>query len=97
VQTCALPISEKSNWSAIQIEGVKTYPHRLNPLALLPDGRLYGTGDDYVGTFLFDPKTDRISYCVPRVGLAPYTTIGHDGKLYLSGYSGGHLFVFDPS
>jgi len=91
------PSQEKSDWKAVQIEGVKTYPHRLNPLALLPDGRLYGTGDDYVGTFLFDPKTDKTSYSGPRVGLAPYTTIVHDGKLYLSGYSGGHLFVFDPA
>ena len=33
----------------------------------------------------------------PRVGLAPYTTIVCGGKLYLSGYSGGHLFVFDPA
>ena len=66
-------------------------------MSLLPDGRLYGTGDDYVGTFLFDPRTDQTIYCGPRVGLAPYTTIVSDGKLYLSGYSGGHLFVFDPA
>ena len=67
------------------------------PCPLLPDGRLYGTGDDYVGTFIFDPKTDRTTYCGPRAGLAPYTTIVCGGKLYLSGYSGGHLFVFDPA
>ena len=84
-------------WKAIRLEGVETYPHRINPLSLLPDGRLYGTGDDYVGTFLFDPRTDQTTYCGPRVGLAPYTTIVCGGKLYLSGYSGGHLFVFDPA
>jgi hypothetical protein len=89
--------SPKSDWTAIPIRGLKIYPHRLNPLTLLPDGRLYGTGDDYAGTFLFDPKTDKTTYCGPRVGLAPYTTIIHEGHLYLSGYSGGHLFVFDPS
>ena len=63
----------------------------------MPDGRLYGTGDDYAGTFIFDPKNDQTTYCGPRTGLAPYTTIVCDGKLYLSGYSGGHLFVFDPA
>ncbi len=84
-------------WKSIRIEGVATYPHRINPLSVLPDGRLYGTGEDYVGTFLFDPKTDRTTYCGPRVGLAPYTTIVSGDKLYLSGYSGGHLFVFDPA
>lgn len=84
-------------WKSIRLEDVPAYPHRINPLSVLPDGRLYGTGEDYVGTFLFDPKTDRASYCGPRVGLAPYTTIVAGGQLYLSGYSGGHLFVYDPA
>lgn len=84
-------------WKSIRLEGIPTYPHRINPLSVLPDGRLYGTGEDYVGTFIFDPKTDQATYCGPRVGLAPYTTIVSGNKLYLSGYSGGHLFVFDPA
>ncbi|HKX61926.1 MAG TPA: hypothetical protein VJS65_08775, partial [Verrucomicrobiae bacterium] len=88
---------EKLGWKSIRLEGVNTYPHRINPLSVLPDGRLYGTGDDYVGTFLFNPRTDETTYCGPRVGLAPYTTVLCDGKLYLSGYSGGHLFVYDPA
>ena len=88
---------EELGWKSIRLEGVATYPHRINPLSVLPDGRLYGTGDDYVGTFIFDPTTDQTIYCGPRVGLAPYTTIVCKGKLYLSGYSGGHLFVYDPT
>ena len=88
---------EDRSWRATRLEGVETYPHRINPLSVLPDGRLYGTGDDYAGTFIFDPKTGQTTYCGPRTGLAPYTTILAGGKLYLSGYSGGHLFVFDPA
>jgi hypothetical protein len=88
---------EQLGWKSIRLEGVDTYPHRINPLSVLPDGRLYGTGDDYTGTFIFDPTTDRTTYCGPRTGLAPYTTIVASGKLYSSGYSGGHLFVFDPA
>jgi outer membrane protein assembly factor BamB len=88
---------EAPGWKSIRLEDVPAYPHRINPLSVLPDGRLYGTGEDYVGTFLFDPKTDHATYCGPRVGLAPYTTIVSGGQLYLSGYSGGHLFVFDPA
>ena len=88
---------EALGWKSIRLEGVNTYPHRLNPLSVLTDGRLYGTGDDYVGTFLFNPGTGETTYCGPRVGLAPYTTIVCEGKLYLSGYSGGHLFVYDPA
>lgn len=83
-------------WRSVRLEGVPSYPHRINPLSLLPDGRLYGTGDDYVGTFIFDPRTGQTTYCGPRTGLAPYTTILHRGKLYSSGYAGGPLFVYDP-
>jgi hypothetical protein len=90
-------LSNERDWKSIRLEGVETYPHRINPLSVLPDGRLYGTGDDYVGTFLFNPRTDETFYCGPRVGLAPYATIVCEDKLYLSGYSGGHLFVYDPA
>jgi len=86
-----------SEWKSIRIQGVETYPHRINPLSVLPDGRLYGTGDDYAGTFIFDPATDHTTYCGPRTGLAPYTTIVSGGKLYSSGYAGGPLFVYDPA
>ena len=47
---------QREAWKSIRLEGVNTYPHRINPLSVLPDGRLYGTGEDYVGTFLFDPE-----------------------------------------
>ncbi|MBI4602271.1 MAG: hypothetical protein HY721_09955, partial [Planctomycetes bacterium] len=88
---------EELGWKAIRLREVGTYPHRINPLSLLPDGRLYGTGDDYVGTFIFDPQADRTTYCGPRTGLAPYTTAICGGKLYSSGYPGGPLFVYDPA
>jgi hypothetical protein len=88
---------EALGWKSIRLEGVDSYPQRINPLSVLPDGRLYGTGDNYVGTFIFDPRTDQTIYCGPRTGLAPYTAIAHDGKLYSSGYPAGPLFVYDPA
>ena len=88
---------EELGWKSIRLQNVETYPHRINPLSVLPDGRLYGTGDDYAGTFIFDPKTDQTLYCGPRTGLAPYTTILCGGRLYSSGYAGGPLFVYDPA
>jgi len=84
-------------WAAIRLEGVESYPHRINPMSLLPDGLLYGTGDDYAGVFVFDPRTDQTTILGPRPGLAPYTQIVCDDKLYSSGYSGGHLFVYNPA
>jgi len=90
------PTPEQLGWKSIGLKAVDAYPHRINPLSVLPDGRLYATGDDYVGTFLFDPKTDQTTYCGPRTGLAPYTTVVCGDKLYFSGYPGGPLFVYDP-
>jgi hypothetical protein len=84
-------------WKPIHIKGVETYPHRINPMTLLPDGRLYGTGDDYVGVFAFDPRTGRTAILGPRPGHAPYTQIVCGGKLYSTGYPGGPLFVYDPT
>jgi len=84
-------------WRSVRLEGVESYPHRINPMSLLPDGRLYGTGDDYAGVFVFDPRTDQTTILGPRPGLAPYTQIVCGDKLYSSGYSGGHLFVYDPA
>jgi outer membrane protein assembly factor BamB len=88
---------EEAGWKSVRLEGVESYPHRINPMSVLPDGRLYGTGDDYAGVFVFDPRTDQTTILGPRPGLAPYTQIACGGKLYSSGYSGGHLFVYDPS
>jgi hypothetical protein len=90
-------IPEALGWKSILLREVEAYPHRINPLAVLPDGRLYGTGDDYAGTFIFDPRLEGTTYCGPRTGLAPYTTIVCGGKLYSSGYAGGPLFVYDPA
>jgi hypothetical protein len=88
---------QELGWKAIRLEGVETYPHRLNPMTLLTDGRLYGTGEDYVGVFAFDPRTDQTTILGPRPGLAPYTQIVCGERLYSSGYSNGHLFVYDPA
>ena len=89
--------AEDAGWKSVRLEGVESYPHRINPMSILPDGRLYGTGDDYAGVFVFDPRTDQTTILGPRPGLAPYTQIACGGKLYSSGYSGGHLFVYDPA
>ncbi len=88
---------EERGWKAIRLEGVESYAHRINPMTVLPDGRIYGTGDDYAGVFVFEPRTDETTIMGPRPGLAPYTQVVFGGKLYSSGYPGGKLFVYDPA
>ena len=94
-QTAGKP--QVPDWRSVRLEGVESYPHRINPMSILPDGLLYGTGDDYAGVFVFDPRTDQTTILGPRPGLAPYTQIVCGDQLYSSGYSGGHLFVYDPA
>lgn len=87
---------EDLGWQAIHVEEVATYPSRLGPLALLPDGRLYGAGEMYFGSFVFDPDTETATLLGRNQGLSGYTNIAFGDRLYSSGYPGGPLFVFDP-
>ena len=86
---------EDLGWRSISLD-VPMYPHRISALALLPDGRLFSGGEDYVGSFVFDPKTDQATLLGRNQGVAPYTHIVHGDKLYSSGYPAGPLYVFDP-
>jgi hypothetical protein len=89
--------AEDLGWRAVRLEDVDSYPHRIAPLALLPDGRLYGEGDYYCGSFLFDPRTDQATPLGRNQGLASYARIAYGDKLYLSGYPGGPLFAYEPT
>ena len=88
-------LSRDSDWKSITFD-VPMYSHRISVLALLPDGRLFSGGEDYVGSFVFDPKTDQATLLGRNQGIAPYTHIIYDDKLYSSGYPAGPLYVFDP-
>lgn len=88
---------EDLGWRSVRLEALETYPHRISALALLPDGRLFSGGEDYVGSFIFDPRTDRATLLGRNQGIAPYTHIVYGDKLYSSGYPGGPLYVFDPA
>jgi hypothetical protein len=83
-------------WRSISLD-VPMYSHRISVLALLPDGRLFSSGEDYVGSFIFDPKTDQATLLGRNQGIAPYTHIVYGNKLYSSGYPAGPLYVFDSS
>ncbi|MEK6706275.1 MAG: hypothetical protein AABZ06_10845 [Bdellovibrionota bacterium] len=86
---------EDLGWKSIKLD-VPMYPHRISVLALLPDGRIFSAGEDYVGSFIFDPKTDQATLLGRNQGVAPYTHIVYGDKLYSSGYPAGPLYVFDP-
>jgi outer membrane protein assembly factor BamB len=72
-------------------------PVALSRCALLPDGRLFASTVGYEGIYTLDPKSDKLVW----EGWAPishYSTLIHDGQVYLANYPGGHgLFVWDPA
>jgi len=86
--------AEDLGWKPVRLKGVESYSLPNSPLALVPDGRLYGTGG-YAGSFLFDPGTDKTTHLGRNHGLAAYTNIVYGDKLYSSGYPGGPVYVFD--
>src|SRR5262249_38086400 len=86
---------EELGWRAVRVEA-ETSSARVSPLALLPDGRLFSGGEDYVGSFLFDPRTDQATLLGRNQGVAPYTHLVSGGRLYSSGYPAGPVYVYDP-
>jgi hypothetical protein len=86
---------QERGWKAVQIHGITTYPTLIRRLVTMPDGKLLGTGDYYVGHFEFDPATSQAKY-LGREPLSHYATAFKDGKVYLSGYPTSPVFVWDP-
>jgi hypothetical protein len=86
---------EQRGWKAIQLKGITTYPTLVRRLVTMPDGKLFGTGDYYVGHFILDPATGKSKY-LGREPLSHYATAFKDGKVYLSGYPTSPVFVWDP-
>jgi hypothetical protein len=92
------PAADKGNdsaWRKVTLEGVKKYPLTLHRFCTLPDGRIFGTGENYKGRFLFDPATGKITY-LGRGGGSMYGLTVLGDKLYWSGYDCARIFEYDP-
>ncbi len=87
---------ESLGWKRIELAGVETYPLAIHRLAALPDGRLFGTAQAYIGRFLFDPATGEATP-LGNGGPSIYALAGCGDKLYWSGYPGGPIDQFDPA
>ena len=87
---------EEVGWKRILLEGVETYPRPVHRLAALPDGRLFGTAQAYIGRFLFDPRTGE-GTCLGNGGPSVYALSVFGAGLYWSGYPSGPIDVFDPA
>jgi hypothetical protein len=90
------PTPEELGWRWIELPDVETYPLDVHRLVPLPDGRLFGTAQAYIGRFLFDPATDR-GIPLGSGGPSIYALAVAGERLYWSGYPSGPIDVFDPA
>ncbi|MBE0534587.1 MAG: hypothetical protein IH624_02880 [Phycisphaerae bacterium] len=86
---------EAAGWRGMRFT-VPLYPLRIDRLTELPDGRLMGTAGHYQGNFFHNPITGRSEH-PGQCGLSHYATVIYDGKVYMSGYPNGPLYVLDPA
>lgn len=87
--------AETLGWKRIPLD-VDVFPMLIRRLTEMPDGRLLGTADSYLGSFLFDPSTGKYKH-PGKIALSHYSTAFAGGKAYLSGYPSSALYVYDPS
>lgn len=90
------PTPEQLGWKKLLYTGVEKHPLSIHRLVNLGDGLLWGTAMGYAGRFLYDTKNGKMTQ-LGRGGSSIYATVPHDGKLYLSGYPSGPLYVYDPA
>lgn len=85
----------RPGWSCIRYR-VQTYPQVVERLIEIPDGRIFGTGGNYSGNFLFDPATSKCEY-LGKTALSHYATAIAGGKVYMSGYPSAPVIRYDPA
>jgi len=75
---------------------VDTYTENIFRIFPLANGSIFGTGTNYSGHFIYNPRTKSSNY-LGKIHLSHYTTSLFGGKLYLSGYAGARLFEYDDT
>jgi hypothetical protein len=81
-------------WKVVRFE-VPTYPYPIHRVIALPDGRVCGSGGNYLGNFIWDPKTNAAEH-KGILRLSHYSSTVAEGKVYMSGYPSSALYVYDP-
>ncbi len=85
---------EDLGWHRVELQ-VDVFPMPLRRLTELPDGRLLGSCDFYLGSFVYDPATGAMEH-LGKSNLSHYSTTISSGLVYQSGYPSSPLYVYDP-
>jgi hypothetical protein len=83
------------DWSCIRYQ-VQTWPQVTERLIETGDGRIFGTGGNYSGHYLFDPVTGKCDY-LGKTALSHYSTLAVGSKIYMSGYPSSPVICYDVS
>ena len=82
-------------WSGIRYQ-VETYPQAIERIIETFGGRIFGTGGNYSGHFVYDPAADRHEY-LGKTALSHYATLAVGSKIYMSGYPSAPVIVYDAA
>ena len=82
-------------WSRFSYD-VPLYAMGSHRMIELPDGRIFGTAGSYTGNYIYDPASGTSTYLGAML-LSHYSTLIHDNKVWMSGYPGARLYVYDLS
>lgn len=82
-------------WQRVEIPAVKLYPNPIRRLAPLSNGTLFALGTSYGQALVFDPKTNQRK--VLGSTMSVYSLLPVEDKLYLCGYPGSQVWIYDPA
>jgi hypothetical protein len=85
----------ETDWQEVQFKEPYVSPIRVESLLALSDGTVLGNAVQYHGFFRYDPKTQKTDFYGPH-GPSRGPRVEVDGKVYITGYPNGVLYVYDP-
>ncbi|MCE9631260.1 MAG: hypothetical protein K8S94_11185 [Planctomycetia bacterium] len=86
---------ETNAWQRIELPPVTLYPSTINRLAALENGSLFALTNGYGRAVTFDPKSKKRTSLGETMSV--YSLLPFERKLYLCGYSGSMVWIYDPA
>ena len=82
-------------WQKVELPAVKLYPSTIRRMAPLPDGSIFALTEGYGRAVTFNPGTGQRKTLGPTMSV--YSLLPFQEKLYLCGYPGSMVWVYDPA
>jgi hypothetical protein len=86
---------EANAWQRIELPPVTLYASTINRLAALEDGSLFALTNGYGRAVTFDPKSKKRTPLGATMSV--YSLLPFEQKLYLCGYAGSMVWIYDPA